>query len=433
MAKSTVTRPPALAGLDPNDHTLWHPYAQMKTQSAPIRVDSAHGVMLNTEKGPLIDAISSWWSVIHGYNHPQINQAAIQQIDQMAHCMLGGLVHEPAKKCADLLVKITPPSLQHVFFSDSGSVAVEVAMKMAIQRQVNNGIQQKNRLVYLQGAYHGDTTGVMGICDPEEGMHHVFKDILLDHIMLPIPESLRTLDAVPSQQDKQDLHRFFEKHHHRLAGFVFEPLVQGAIGFRFYSREWLEDVVRICRHYDILVIADEIATGCGRTGDMWACDALDFEPDIICTGKGLTAGYCGHAATITNHKVYDAFYSDDPEHALMHGPTFMGNPTATAVASASIRLLMSPHYLDNIKRIERQLVKLLSGFQHPNITDIRIFGAIGVIEVRDTSILKDVQDHAVRKGVWLRPFRNIIYTAPPYIITDNELEKVVSAMKAIFE
>lgn len=411
---------------------LWRPYTQMKTSQPPIRVLSAEGCVLDTDVGPLIDGISAWWSVIHGYNHPTLNAAIQVQLSKMAHCMLGGLVHDSALKLADQLVACTPDSLQHVFYSDSGSVAMEVAIKMAIQAQMNTGRKKKVTLGYLQGAYHGDTTGVMAICDPEEGMHHLFSGILHVHPMLSIPDRLLDLDARCEDSDRALLESYFEEYGETMAGMVVEPLIQGAGGFRFYSRDWLTELVACCRAHDVLVIVDEIATGCGRTGKMWALDHTTIQPDIMATGKGLTGGYSGHAATLASSSVFESFYSDDQEKAFMHGPTFMGNPLATAVASASIELLTQPHYLDQVQRIERQLMRRLKSLSHPAISAIRVQGALGVIELNDTYFIHKIEEYAVKNGVWLRGFRNVIYTAPPYVISEEELDKVCDCLTVFF-
>jgi adenosylmethionine---8-amino-7-oxononanoate aminotransferase len=396
--------------------SLWYPYTQMKTSTENDEVISAEGVYLSLKNGArLIDATSSWWSVIHGYNHPELNKALREQLKKMAHVMLGGLTHEPAKRLADKLVEITPEGLNHVFFSDSGSVACEVALKMAIQYYANQGSPQKKGFVALKKGYHGDTLGVMSVGTDDESMHAAFKHVLPTQIFVS-PDNINELKEV------------LEKNSHQIAAFIVEPIMQGAGGFVLYSGEYLRAAKKLCDTYDVLFICDEVATGFGRLGELFAINEAGVSPDIMVLGKGLTAGYMGHAATCASSKVFHAFYDDDPQKAFMHGPTFMGNPLACALALKSIELLFKEKCLEKVNAIETQLKKDLQGFKSRYVKEIRIKGAMACIEVDSRVDMQTVQSRAKDMGVWLRPFGRFIYTMPPYIVTQSELKKITDAM-----
>jgi adenosylmethionine-8-amino-7-oxononanoate aminotransferase len=412
---------------------LWYPYAQMKNLEINHEVVSAKGVTLQLANGQsLIDAVASWWCVIHGYNHPKLNSAVTEQLHNVAHVMLGGLKNRPADELAQKLVDITPEGLNHVFFSDSGSVGVEVALKMAIQYWQNQGKTQKQRILTLKKAYHGDTTGCMSVSDCDEGMHHMFNGVLMPQIFAPQPCHGSPADEAKLNQEIEALSQLFEQHHQELAAFIVEPLVQGAGGFNIYSERYLKAAKALCKQYQVLLIFDEVATGFGRTGEMFAAAKAQVTPDIMVLSKGLTAGYLSHAATLATTQVFNGFYDDDASKAFMHGPTYMGNPLACAVALAGIELFEQENYLQKINDIEKQLKRELLSFTHPSIREVRVLGAIAVIEVHDASSLKGIQDFAANRGVWLRPFENYLYTMPAYIIKPEELSAITQAMTEWF-
>ncbi|QDU72983.1 Adenosylmethionine-8-amino-7-oxononanoate aminotransferase [Mucisphaera calidilacus] len=409
------------------------PYAQMKLARVPYRVRSASGCVLELEDGTrLIDGLSSWWAVVHGYDHPEILRAAHEQVDRLPHVMLGGLSHEPAQRLAEKLAAITPGDLRHTFFADSGSVAVEVALKIATQYHRNLGHPQRHKMVALRLGYHGDTTGAMAVSDPEDSMHHLFAPILMRHHFAPSPRG--GFDAEPEvvQKDLEALERLIREHESELAGMICEPILQAAGGFNMYSPSYLRGARRLCDAYGLLLIFDEIATGLGRTGRMFAADHAGVVPDVMTLGKALTAGYTGHAAVVTRPGVFDAFYSDNPEHALMHGPTFMGNPTACAVALAGLEVFEREGYLDRIAQIEEQLQERLLPLTGPAIASTRVLGATGVVEVFDPEAIKGLQAYAAARGVWLRPFGTYAYTMPPYVITDEQLSMVLDVFEGWF-
>ncbi len=415
------------------DTTLWFPYAQMKNIEVNYEVETGDGPYIQFTNGMrLLDATCSWWCMIHGYRHPDITQAIHEQADQLAHVMLGGLKNKPAVELAKKLVEITPEGLNHVFFSDSGSVGMEVAMKMAVQYWQNQGQTKKCKLASLIKAYHGDTTGCMSVCDPEEGMHSLFSGLLPQQHFAPAPEASFDASAEEVAQDITKLRAVFEEHHHEIAGFLVEPLLQAAGGLNMYSPLYLQEARKLCDEFDILFIFDEVATGFGRTGKLFAADHAEITPDIMVLSKGLTGGYIGHAATIANDKVFDGFWHDDAGKAFMHGPTFMGNPLACAVALKSIEVFERDDYLGKIAKLNQVLKDELLDFKHPDVKDTRVLGATAVIEVHNAESLKGVQDFAITQGVWLRPFGNYLYTMPPYIITEEQLIEITSAMKAWF-
>ncbi len=416
--------------------SLWYPYAQMKTMSPPLEVASASGAVLTLADGrQLIDAISSWWCVIHGYNHPVINAAITEQMSQMSHVMLGGLTHEPARKLADKLVAISPEGLNHVFFGDSGSVGVEIALKMAIQYHKNQGAlgsHAKTQIIALKKAYHGDTIGAMSVCDPVEGMHSLFSGLLPQQIFVPSPMGGFDSTAEDTQDNLMLLADTLNKCARTTAAFIVEPLMQAAGGFNFYSPDYLREARKLCDAHNVLMIFDEVATGFGRTGSLFAADQTGITPDIMVLGKGLTAGYSGHSATLATDRVYGAFLSDDPAKSFMHGPTFMGNPMACKIALTSIELFEAENRLARIGQIESILKKRIRSITGQAVKDTRVLGATGVVEAKDKASLQGIQDFAADRGVWLRPFETYAYTMPPYVISDEQLHKICDVLEAWF-
>ncbi|MCC6581237.1 MAG: adenosylmethionine--8-amino-7-oxononanoate transaminase [Phycisphaeraceae bacterium] len=412
---------------------LWLPYAQMRTAAPPWKVVRAEGVRLHLDDGrSLIDAVSSWWCAIHGYNHPDITRAVKAQLDQVPHVMLGGLVHEPAIRLAQRLVEITPAPLTHVFFGDSGSVGVEIALKMAIQFWRNQGRTSKTRMMTLLKAYHGDTTGAMAVGDPVEGMHHLFAPLLPRHVFAPSPRGGFDAPDNVVRDDLDQLAHLFAGHHEELAGFIVEPLMQLAGGFNFYSPAYLQGASKLCDQYGVLLIFDEVATGFGRTGSLFAADLAQVCPDILVLGKALTAGYSGHSATLATDRVYDAFLGDDPALAFMHGPTYMGNPTVCAAALAGLDVFFRDDYLARVGRIQTLLRRDLLPLSSPKVRDVRVLGACGVVEVHDPGSLIGLQQFAADRGVWLRPFDRYAYLMPPYVITDDDLRQATAALREWF-
>lgn len=391
----------------------------------PLEVCAAEGVYLHLSSGQrLIDSISSWWAVIHGYKHPRLDAAADEQLKKMSHVMLGGLTHKPATDLADLLVSITPKPLEHVFFADSGSVGCEVALKMAIQYWQNQGKTKKTRILAFKKSYHGDTTGVMAVSDPDDSFHSTFKGLLLKQLFLEAPSDLKA--------DEAALKRCLDEHHEHIAAIIIEPLVQAAGGFNFFEADFLNILRRYADRYNILLIFDEVATGFGRTGSLFACNQADVCPDIMVLGKGLTGGYLGLSATCVTERLFNGFYSDKANDAFMHGPTFMGNPLACRIAYESVSIFLEQSYLEKIKAIEAILKEELLHFTHDAVKNCRVLGAIGVIEVHKKEQIEKAQAFALENGVWLRPFEQYLYTMPPYIISDSELRKVCAVMKAYF-
>lgn len=412
---------------------LWFPYAQMKSLPDPLRVESAHGTHIHLEGGrDLIDAVSSWWCVIHGYNHPHLNAALREQLDRVAHVMLGGLSHEPARRLADRLVELTPAGLNHVFYSDSGSVGVEVALKMAVQFWRNQGLDAKTTFLALKKAYHGDTWMAMSVCDPDDGMHALFKGTLREQLFLDSPRGGFDADADTLEPDIAVLRKTLERHSDTLAAFIVEPILQAAGGFHVYSPAYLREARRLCDEYDVLLVFDEVATGFGRTGTLFAAEHADVTPDIMILGKGLTAGYSGHAATLATDRVFDAFLGDNASTALMHGPTFMGNPLACAVALAGLELFEQEDRLGQVARIESILKEELLGLSAPGIEGVRVIGACGAVEASDPAVYKGLQSFAVERDVWLRPFDRNVYTMPPYIIEEDDLRRITGVIRDWF-
>jgi len=411
---------------------VWHPYSSTHSDIPVFAVQSAHGVYLTLEDGrQLIDGMSSWWCAIHGYNVPELNDAIKQQLDSMAHVMFGGLTHAPAVKLCKKLVEITPAKLETVFLCDSGSVSVEIAMKMAIQywqaRQHGNKPQaDKQKFISLRNGYHGDTLGAMSVCDPVTGMHALFTDVLAKNFFIPSPECAF---AQPCQaKDLFALKTTLEQHNESIAALILEPVVQGAGGMRFYSADYLKQAKSLCEEYDVLLIADEIATGFGRSGKLFACEHADISPDIMCLGKSLTGGYMTLAATLCTKEISNVI-SNNPPHVFMHGPTFMGNPLACSVALESIRLLQASPWQKNIKAIEKLLISGLQPCKNLGaVNDVRVLGAIGVVELKQVVELSKIQQAFVDAGVWIRPFGKLIYLMPPYIIQENELKLLCNAI-----
>lgn len=415
------------------DHRLcWHPYAAMPNRHATYPIVGTRGVRLELADGPsLIDGMASWWCAIHGYNHPRLNRAISRQLASMSHVMFGGLTHPRAVELARLLVELTPEPLESVFFTDSGSVAVEVAVKMAIQYWQGVGETGRTRLLTVRRGYHGDTTGAMALCDPQTGMHHLFAGLLPSHLFAPEPRCREDNDFDGSELDT--LRGLLERHRDEIAAIIIEPIVQGAGGMRFYCPEYLRQLRALCDEQRVLLIFDEIATGFGRTGRLFALEHADVVPDILCLGKALTGGYMTLAATLTRSDIAAAI-SASAAGALMHGPTFMANPLACAVAVESIQLLLEGDWQRRVNAIESQLERELAPCRGlPQVADVRVKGAIGVVELHEPVDMATVQPQFVERGVWLRPFGRLIYTMPPFIIESDELSKITRAMIEVVE
>lgn len=413
--------------MDLDRRHVWHPYAAMPNPTPVFPVERAEGVYLHLETGEtLVDGMSSWWTCIHGYNHPRLNRAAHEQIERMSHVMFGGLTHQPAVQLAQKLIQWTPPPLQHVFFCDSGSVSVEVAMKMAIQYWHSCGQPQKQHFLTIRHGYHGDTFAAMAVCDPINGMHHLFRNSLVEQYFADPPQI--PFEGVWQDSDIASFAAILEEYHTEIAAAIFEPVVQGAGGMRFYSPDYVRRARELCDEYGVLLILDEIATGFGRTGKRFACDHGSITPDILCVGKALTGGFMSLAATLTTADISQTFAQGEVG-VFMHGPTFMGNPLACAVALENLHVLESYDWQTAVNTIEAELKRGLEPCRSmAAVKQVRVLGAIGVVELHQPVDMNVVQPQFVSRGAWLRPFGRLIYTMPPYIIQPEQLGVITTAI-----
>ncbi|EIV1734993.1 TPA: adenosylmethionine--8-amino-7-oxononanoate transaminase [Vibrio parahaemolyticus] len=410
---------------------IWHPYTSTLTPLTCYPVASANGVHIKLEDGTeLVDGMSSWWSTIHGYNHPHLNQAAHQQIDQVSHVMFGGITHQPAISLCKKLLSLAPNNLEHVFLADSGSVAVEVSLKMALQYWHAKG-ERRPKFLTLRHGYHGDTFAAMSVTDPDNSMHSLYKGFLPEHIFAQSPTCGYWDEWKP--EDLADFEHKIDSHHQELAAVILEPIVQGAGGMRIYHPEFLKGVRRLCDKYDLLLIADEIATGFGRTGKLFACEHADIQPDILCVGKALTGGYMTLSATLASKHVADTVCGGDAG-CFMHGPTFMGNPLACAVATASLELIEQGDWQQQTQKIEMLFSELLPKLEEYDLVkNTRWLGAIGVVETHRPVNMETIQALFVEHGVWIRPFGKLIYMMPPFISKPEDIEKLINAIDAALQ
>ncbi|TOB70940.1 adenosylmethionine--8-amino-7-oxononanoate transaminase [Vibrio parahaemolyticus] len=412
-------------------HHIWHPYTSTLTPLTCYPVASANGVHIKLEDGTeLVDGMSSWWSTIHGYNHPHLNQAAHQQIDQVSHVMFGGITHQPAISLCKKLLSLAPNNLEHVFLADSGSVAVEVSLKMALQYWHAKG-ERRPKFLTLRHGYHGDTFAAMSVTDPDNSMHSLYKGFLPEHIFAESPTCGYWDEWKP--EDLADFEDKIDSHHQELAAVILEPIVQGAGGMRIYHPEFLKGVRRLCDKYDLLLIADEIAAGFGRTGKLFACEHADVQPDILCVGKALTGGYMTLSATLASKHVADTVCGGDAG-CFMHGPTFMGNPLACAVATASLELIEQGDWQQQTQQIEMLFSELLPKLEEYDLVkNTRWLGAIGVVETHRPVNMETIQALFVEHGVWIRPFGKLIYMMPPFISKPKDIEKLINAIDAALQ
>lgn len=408
-------------------HHIWHPYSSLIDPPPVYPIERAEGVRIYLEDSRgLIDGMSSWWCALHGHNVPELNNALRVQMGKMSHVMFGGLTHQPAIDLCKKLVEISPEPLQRVFLADSGSVSVEVAIKMALQYWQSQGKAKKNKLLALRNGYHGDTFGAMATCDPVTGMHHLFASQLTRHFFAPAPQP--KFDQSCTDEDIAKLQQIVEENHTQLAAIILEPIVQGAGGMRFYSPEYLQRVRQLCDEHQLLLIADEIATGFGRSGKLFACEHAAISPDILTLGKALTGGTMTLAATLCTDRVAEGICRGEAG-VFMHGPTFMGNPLACAVSNASIELLLSGPWQQRVANIEQQLRNELAPLKESTaVADVRALGAIGVVEMRQPVNMTEVQEALISRGIWLRPFGKLVYTMPPYVISGEDLSHLTGAM-----
>jgi adenosylmethionine-8-amino-7-oxononanoate aminotransferase len=413
---------------------VWHPYTSMSNPLPSYMVESAKGVEIKLiSKEILIDGMSSWWAVLHGYNNPKLNKALQDQVEKVSHVMFGGLTHEPAITLSQKLIALTPPGLDKVFLCDSGSVSVEVAIKMAMQywQSIGGKSSDKTKLLTVRNGYHGDTFAAMSVCDPVTGMHQIFDKVLMKNIFAPAPSS--TFGEAFNKKELVELETLFEKHHHELAAFIIEPIVQGTGGMRFYHPDYLKACRVFCDKYNVLMIADEIATGFGRTGKLFACEWASITPDIMCLGKTLTGGYMSLAATLCKNEIARVI-SEGEAGCFMHGPTFMGNPLACAVANKSIEMLFENNWQAQVSSLECHLnnyIKPLS--KHNRVKATRVLGSIGAVECHQNVNIAVIQKRFVELGVWIRPFGRLIYIIPPLVINKEQVEKLASAIEQVLD
>ncbi|RHW77143.1 adenosylmethionine--8-amino-7-oxononanoate transaminase [Colwellia sp. RSH04] len=417
--------------------SIWHPYTSMSSPLPSYLVKDANGVHINLASGEsLIDGMSSWWSVLHGYNHPTLNKALTEQASKVSHVMFGGLTHEPAITLCEKLIELTPNNLDKVFLSDSGSVAVEVAIKMALQYQhakchQTNADVTKTKLLTVRKGYHGDTFAAMSVCDPVTGMHQIFEKVLFKNIFAPAPNV--AFDEPWDEQETHELESLFKQYHNEIAAFIIEPIVQGTGGMRFYHPNYLKKCRELCSQYDVLLIADEIATGFGRTGKLFACEWAGISPDIMCLGKTLTGGYITLAATLCSEHIANTI-SQGEAGCFMHGPTFMANPLACSVAVASIKLLLDNNWREQVSFIEQQFSeKLIPLAKNERVKATRVLGSIGAVECNQSVNVANIQKRFVELGVWIRPFGNLIYIIPPLIIKADEIDKLINAIATVLK